>query len=90
VTILCFLGVLPKSFDYLGLSLLKDCLLYTSLQGIFDPATATSFRWMSWKRVRRQRNAIFAYQVDRAHSRYMVASGVPGDIHHAVVGFRCV
>jgi hypothetical protein len=59
-----------------------------TLQGIFDPATATSFRWMSWKRVRRQRNAIFAYQVDRAHSRYMVASGVPGDIHHAVVGFH--
>jgi hypothetical protein len=59
-----------------------------TLQGIFDPATVTCFRWTSWKRVRRQRTAIFAYQVDRAHSRYVVASGTPGDIHSAVVGFH--
>ena len=59
-----------------------------TLQGIFDPATSTTFRWESWKNVRRHRAALFAYQVDRAHSRYMVASGVPGDIHHAVVGFH--
>ena len=59
-----------------------------TLQGIFDPATGTSFRWTSWKRVRRQRTAIFAYQVDRAHSRYVVASGAPGGVHQALVGFH--
>ena len=59
-----------------------------TFKGIFDPATATSFRWTSWKRVRRQRMAIFAYCVDRAHSRYVVASGAPGDVQQAVVAFH--
>lgn len=59
-----------------------------TLQGIFDPVTATSFRWERWKNVRRHRTAIFAYQVDRAHSRYMVASGAAGDVHQALVAFH--
>ena len=32
--------------------------------------------------------AIFAYCVDRAHSRYVVASGAPGDVQQAVVAFH--
>ena len=59
-----------------------------TLQGIFDPATASAFRWMSWKRARRHRTAIFAYQVDRAHSQYVVASGAPGEVQQAVVAFH--
>jgi hypothetical protein len=59
-----------------------------TLQGIFDPATSTSFHWERWKTVRRHRTALFAYEVDRAHSRYVVASGAPGDVHQAVVAFH--
>lgn len=58
------------------------------LQGIFDPATATSFRWESWKNARRHRTAVYTYKVDAAHSRYEVASGAPGDVHSAVVGYH--
>jgi hypothetical protein len=59
-----------------------------TLQSIFDPATATSFHWERWKNVRRHRTALYGYQVERAHSRYAVASGPPGDVHQGIVAFH--
>jgi len=61
-----------------------------SLAGIFEPATATSFHWESWKNVRRHRTAVYRYEVDEAHSRYEVASGNPEGIRRAIVRFSGV
>jgi hypothetical protein len=59
-----------------------------TLQSIFDLATATSFQWESWKNVRRHHAAVYAYKVDLAHSRYVVAMGAPGNVRYAIVGFH--
>lgn len=61
-----------------------------TLQGIFDPASAAHFRWESWKTVRKHPTAVYSYEVERAHSRYLMETGYPGDIHQAVVGFHGV
>jgi hypothetical protein len=59
-----------------------------TLQGMFDPASQTAFRWESWKNVRKHRIAIYAYRVEAAHSRYAVINGAPGHTHQAIVGFH--
>ncbi|HEX3746904.1 MAG TPA: hypothetical protein VHW09_23360 [Bryobacteraceae bacterium] len=59
-----------------------------TLHGIFDPSTSTAFHWVAWKSVRRHRVAVFAYEVDAAHSRYEVLTGAPGAFHAAIVAFH--
>ena len=59
-----------------------------TLLNIFTPESQTSFKWQSWKTVRRHRAAVFAYTVDAAHSRYMVMNGAEGDTHEAIVAFH--
>lgn len=59
-----------------------------TLQNIFEAASQTFFRWESWKRRGRHRSAIYAYKVDSAHSRYLVANGSPSDLRKAVVSFH--
>jgi hypothetical protein len=59
-----------------------------TLQGIFDPASQTAFRWESWKNVRRRRAAVYAYRVEAAHSRYLVMSGTLSENQKAIVGFH--
>lgn len=61
-----------------------------TMSAIFDPATATAFRWESWKTERKRRVAMFGYTVDDAHSRYRFATGVPGDLHEAIVPYHGV
>jgi hypothetical protein len=59
-----------------------------TLQSIFDPATATSFQWGSWKNLRRHHAAVYTYKVDVAHSRYTVGTGTAGSVSDAIVGFH--
>jgi hypothetical protein len=59
-----------------------------TLLNIFTAESQTSFKWQSWKTVRRHRAAVFTYSVDAAHSRYMVLNALGGDNHEAVVSFH--
>src|ERR1035441_5173402 len=58
------------------------------LYSIFNPALQTTFRWESWKNVRKHRVAVFAYTVAAAASHYLLVSGSPGHTHQAVVGYH--
>jgi hypothetical protein len=58
------------------------------LRSIFDPDSHTSFRWKSWKSVRRRPVGVYVYQVEEIHSSYYVQGGTPGNIHQAIVGFH--
>lgn len=58
------------------------------LHSIFDPSSAATFRWVSWKNVRRRRAAVYSYVVEQAHSDYVLDSGVPGKPHAATVGYH--
>jgi hypothetical protein len=58
------------------------------LYSIFNPALHTTFRWESWKNVRKHRVAVFAYTVAAAASHYLLVSGSPGHTHQAVVGYH--
>ena len=59
-----------------------------TLTAIFDPASETGFHWESWKNVRKHRTAVYAYVVDPVHSRYLMMTGSPTNIHQAFVGYR--
>lgn len=59
-----------------------------TLLNIFAVESQTSFKWQSWRTVRRHRAAVFTYTVDAAHSRYMVLNGMAGDDHEAIVAFH--
>jgi hypothetical protein len=61
-----------------------------TLHGIFEPSSAASFRWESWKNVRKHRAAVYTYTVEQSHSRYVMETGSPDNIHKAVVGFHGV
>jgi hypothetical protein len=39
------------------------------LHGIFDPSSAASFRWESWKTVRGRRTAVYSYAVEQPGER---------------------
>ena len=58
------------------------------LRSIFDPGSQTSFRWESWKNVRRRPVGVYVYHVEEIHSSYYVKAGTPGNLHRAVVGFH--
>lgn len=45
------------------------------LQTIFDPATETRFQWESWQIMQGRPVAVYSYEVDRAHSWYMLRQG---------------
>ena len=61
------------------------------LETIFDPATRSRFRWESSKTLRNRPVAFFSYEVDRAHSGYMLQHRERGNMqgivvaHHGVV-----
>lgn len=59
-----------------------------TLHSIFDPVSQAAFRWQSTKTVRKHRVAVFAYDVDVTHSRYVLATGTHEDLHEAVVGYK--
>lgn len=59
-----------------------------TLLTIFNPDSATSFRWQSWKNVRGHRVAVYAYVVDAAHSRFVLVNGVADHPQRAFVGFH--
>jgi hypothetical protein len=58
------------------------------LHSIFDPSSAATFRWVSWKNVRRRRAAVYSYVVEQAHSDYVLGSEVPGKPPAAIVGYH--
>lgn len=60
------------------------------LQTIFDPATETRFRWKSWKTVRERPVAFYSYEVDRAHSWYMLRHGERSASRGIVVAYHGV
>jgi hypothetical protein len=59
-----------------------------TLVTIFLPSSETSFRWQGWKNVHGHRVAVYAYTVDVAHSRFVLANGVVGHPNRAVVAFH--
>ena len=58
------------------------------LAAIFDPAAETRFEWTSSTTVRRHAAAIYAYQVDRSRSAYMLSQGIRKPCQSVVVGVR--
>ena len=60
----------------------------STLDAIFDPASATSFRWQKWKTVRKQPAAVFTYAVDQARSPYRLESHVDGRVSAATVSYH--
>jgi hypothetical protein len=77
-----------QTFDSLGVGVISTGEFGGILRSIFDPDSQTSFRWESWKNVRRRRVGVYAYQVEESHSSYYAMGGKPGDIYQAIVGFR--
>jgi hypothetical protein len=59
-----------------------------TLLNIFEPAAQASFRWQSWKNVRRHRAAEYTYVVEAAHSRFLLRHGAVGHPQEAIVGFH--
>lgn len=58
------------------------------MYSIFDPSSAATFRWGKWKNVRRRRAAVYSYEVQQPHSRYLLVSRGSGSPLSAVVGFH--
>jgi hypothetical protein len=58
------------------------------LHSIFNPSSEASFRWVSWKTVRRRRAAVYAYAVQQPHSSYRLVSRVSGGLRTALVGYH--
>jgi hypothetical protein len=58
------------------------------LETIFDPATQTHFQWQSWQTVRDRPAAVYAYDVDRSHSFYMLRHGEHVASEGVVVAYR--
>jgi hypothetical protein len=77
-----------ETFDSLGAGVVSTGEFGGILRSIFDPDSQTSFRWESWKNVRRRPVGVYAYHVEESNSRYYVKSGEPGNVHQAIVGFH--
>jgi hypothetical protein len=77
-----------QTFDSLGIGVTSTGEFGGILGSIFDPDSQTSFRWESWKNVRRRPVGVYAYQVEESHSSYYAMGGKPEDTHQAIVGFR--
>jgi len=77
-----------ETFDSLGAGVVSTGEFGGILRSIFDPDSQTSFRWESWKNVRRRPVGVYAYRVEEIHSSYYVKSGAPGNVHQAIVGFH--
>jgi len=58
------------------------------LETIFDPASKAQFRWESSKTLQDHPVAFFSYEVDRAHSWYMLQHGEGGGMHGIVVAYH--
>jgi hypothetical protein len=61
----------------------------TMLLYLFHPKTQAAFRWKGWTTVHKQRAAVFAYQVDQAHSQYHVTYGTVAEgPNHIVAAYH--
>lgn len=61
-----------------------------SLHSIFARLSEATFRWESWKNVRKHRTAVYVYAVPVEHSNFILVSGVPGSPRKAIVGYHGV
>lgn len=77
-----------QTFDSLNIGVTSTGEFGGILKSIFDPESQTSFRWKSWKTVRRRPVGVYVYQVEAIHSSYYVKGGTPGNVHQAIVGFH--
>ncbi len=77
-----------QTFDSLDIGVTSTGEFGGILRSIFHPDSQTSFRWKSWKDVRRRPVGVYVYQVDELHSSYYVKGGPRGNIRRAIVGFR--
>lgn len=77
-----------QTFDSLGAGVTSTGEFGGILGSIFDPGSQTSFRWESWKNVRRRPVGVYAYQVEEIHSTYYAKGGAPGNMREAAVGFH--
>ena len=57
------------------------------LETIFGRDSQAAFHWESWKTVRGRPAAVYSYQVEKAHSLYMLNFN-PGYEHRLVVGYH--
>src|ERR1039458_9525171 len=60
------------------------------LETVFDRATEAVFHWEGWKTVRSRPAAVYSYQVEKAHSLYMLTFDPGGYQHRLVVAYHGV
>lgn len=60
----------------------------STISAIFKPESQTSFRFEKWITVRKRPAARFAYEVDAAHSRYILSVNIDGQALAAVVSYH--
>ncbi len=77
-----------QTFDSLNIGVKSTGEFGGILTSIFDPTSQTSFRWESWKTVRRRPVGVYVYQVEENHSNYYLEAGTRGNVRRAIVGFR--
>jgi hypothetical protein len=61
-----------------------------TLESIFLPKSAATFRWEGWRIVRKHRAAVYSYAVEPAHSNYSMVTGSTDHTHMAIVGYHGV
>ena len=62
----------------------------STLRWIFEPESATTFRWEKWAVVRKTPVAVYSYRVPQASSHFVLAFGEGTEMHSMVVGFHGV
>jgi hypothetical protein len=77
-----------QTFDSLNIGAKSTGEFGGILRSIFDPASQTSFRWESWKALRRHPVGVYAYQVEENHSNYYLEAGTREDVRRAIVSFH--
>ncbi|MGA2195833.1 MAG: hypothetical protein ABSH40_11230 [Bryobacteraceae bacterium] len=60
------------------------------LEAVFGRATQAVFHWEGWKTVRNRPAAVYSYQVEKAHSLYMLTFDPGGYQHRQVVAYHGV
>jgi len=61
-----------------------------TLSAVFDPDSQTSFRWQSWKNVRKRRVSVIDYAVNGPYSHYHLEAGANGHTVEADAGYHGV